>query len=142
MSEMQSYLKEKLHEFNSKYNVKYKLSTCWDKELKRQWKRDCEEISAQWQEVNSVADIQKYVDWYAATVERYENIRGFYTDAYDMDLALYRAISAIQKMAQCYDMDRFDFHTFGKAEIDTLFEKLYETLKAMQDVNLRRAMQD
>ena len=59
-----------------------------------------------------------------------------------MDLALYRAVSAIQKMAQCYDFDDFDFHTFGKEDIDNIFDTLYQWLEEMKNVNMRRAMQD
>lgn len=59
-----------------------------------------------------------------------------------MDLALYRAVSAIQKMAQCYDIDDFDFHMFGKTDIDEMFELLYIWLDEMRNVNMRRAMQD
>lgn len=42
-----------------------------------------------------------------------------------MDLALYRAVSAIQNMVQCYDMDDFDFHMFEKEDIDEIFDMLY-----------------
>lgn len=142
MSEMRDYLKNKLDEFNKNYNVEYKLNTCWDKDMKRQWKRDSEEIRSQWQNINSVTDVQKYVSWFASTVTRYENIGGVYTDAYDMDLSLYRAIYAIQKMAQCYDNKNLDFHTFDKDKIDRLFNELYISLKEMKEINLRRAMQD
>lgn len=52
------------------------------------------------------------------------------------------AVSAIQKMAQCYDFDGFDFYTFGKEDIDKMFCALYGNLEAMKNVNMRRAMQD
>lgn len=86
--------------------------------------------------------MQKYVNWFASTVARYENIKGIYTDAYDMDLSLYRAVYAIQKMALCYDNNNLNFHTFGKEEIDRMFSELYKALKEMQEINLCRAMQD
>ena len=75
-------------------------------------------------------------------VKQYQNIKGLFSDAYDMDLALYKAVSAIQKMAQCYDFDDFDFHTFGKEDIDNMFAVLYQWLEEMKNVNMRRAMQD
>ena len=142
MSEMRDYLKSRLDEFIRNYNVENKLNTCWDKDLKRQWKRDSDEVRSQWKNINSVADVQRYVDWFASTVARYENVKGIYTDAYDMDLSLFRAIYAIQKMAASYDNEKLDFHTFGKDEIDRLFSELYRVLKEMKEVNLRRAMQD
>lgn len=144
MSELQNYLKTKLNDFSQTENVLYRLNAyCeYDRELKRQWKRDREEIRNQWQDISSVAVVQECMRGYAATIERYKNIKGIYSDAYDMDLALYRVVSAISKMAQCYDMERFDFHTYGKEEIDNLFVELNRLLKEMNDVNLRRAMQD
>lgn len=59
-----------------------------------------------------------------------------------MVLSLYRVVYAVQKMAQCYDNSNLNFHTFGKEEIDRMFSELYKTLKEMQEINLRRAMQD
>ena len=84
MSELQSYLKTKLNDFSKTDNVLYRLNAYCesDRELKRLWKRDHEEIRNQWQGVSSVAAIQEYMRGYAATIERYKNIsrikfRGF-----------------------------------------------------------------
>ena len=142
MEDLQEYLKEKLKEFNKAYNAEYHLNTYFDRELKRQWKSDYERTRGQWQSVKSISDVKRYVNGFVGAVKQYQNVKGLFSDAYDMDLALYRAVSAIQKMAQCYDIDDFDFQMFGKAEIDDMFNVLYEWLKEMQNVNIRRAMQD
>lgn len=142
MEELQEYLKEKLNAFKKTYNAEYHLNTYSDKELKRQWKNDYKRIRGQWQSVKSISDVNRYVNGFVGTVKQYQSIKGFFSDAYDMDLALYRAVSAIQKMAQCYDIDDFDFHMFGKTDIDEMFELLYIWLDEMRNVNMRRAMQD
>ena len=142
MEELQEYLKEKLNEFRKTYNAEYHLNTYSDRELKRQWKSDYERTRGQWQNVKSISDVKRYVNGFVGTVKQYQNIKGVFSDAYDMDLALYRAISAIQKMAQCYDIDDFDFHMFKKEDIDEMFDTLYQWLEEMKNVNMRRAMQD
>lgn len=141
---MKSYVKDKLAEFNTQYNVKYKLDSCWDndREIKKQWKKDREKIRLQWQEVNSISDVKTLIERYASTVKRYKNIRGVYTDSYDMDLALYKVVSALQKMARCYDIEALGFNKCSKEDIDDIFDNLYKILAEMEDVNMCRAMQD
>ena len=109
---------------------------------KKQWKKDREKIRLQWQEINSIFDVKTLIERYASTVKRYKDIRGVYTDSYDMDLALYRVVSAFQKMAQCYDYKELGFNECGKEEIDSLFDRLYQIFDDMEDVNMHRAMQD
>ncbi|WP_097015548.1 hypothetical protein [Anaerocolumna aminovalerica] len=142
MEDLQEYLKEKLKEFKKAYNAEYHLNTYSDRELKRQWKSDSERVRGQWQSVKSISDVKRYVNGFVETVKQFQNIKGLFSDAYDMDLTLYRAVSAIQKMAQCYDIEDFDFHTFGKEDIDELFITLYTWLEEMKNVNMRREMQD
>lgn len=83
-----------------------------------------------------------YIERYASIVENYQKIRGVYTDSYNMDLALYRVISALQKMAQCYDYETLGFNECSEEEIDALFDRLYQVFNDMEAVNMRRAMQD
>ena len=142
MEDLQNYMKEKLTEFNKTYNVEYHLNSYFDKDIKRQWKSNYKRIKEQWQSVKSVSDVVRYVNGFAGTVKQYQSIKGLFSDAYDMNLDLYRAISAIQKMAQCYDIYDMDFYTYGKDDIDNLFDALYKWLEAMHTVNTRRAMQD
>lgn len=142
MGDLQEYLKDKLSEFNKTYNAEYHLNSYFDRHIKSQWKEDYKRVQGQWQSVKSISDVQRYVNGFAATVKQYQNIKGLFSDAYDMDLALYKAVSAIQKMVQCYDFDDFDFHKFGKEDIDNMFVALYQWLEEMKNVNMRRAMQD
>lgn len=142
MEDLQEYLKEKLNEFKNTYNAEYHLNAYSDKDLKRQWKSDYERTRGQWQSVKSISDVKRYVNGFIGTVKQFQNIEGVFSDAYDMDLALYRAVSAIQKMAQCYYIDDFDFHTFDGEDIDEMFSTLYQWLEEMKNVNWRRAMQD
>lgn len=142
MEDLQEYLKDKLSEFNKTYNAEYHLNSYFDRHIKSQWKDDYKRVQGQWQSVKSISDVRRYVNGFAATVKQYQNVKGLFSDAYDMDLALYKAVSAIQKMAQCYDFDDFDFHTFEKEDIDNMFVALYQWLEEMKNVNMRRAMQD
>lgn len=142
MEDLQEYLKDKLSEFNKTYNAEYHLNSYFDRHIKSQWKNDYKRVQGQWQSVKSISDVQGYVNGFVVTVKQYQNIKGLFSDAYDMNLALYKAVSAIQKMAQCYDFDDFDFHTFGKEDIDNMFAVLYQWLEEMKNVNKRRAMQD
>ena len=131
-----------MSEFNKTYNAEYHLNSYFDRHIKSQWKNDYKRVQGQWQSVKSISDVQGYVNGFVVTVKQYQNIKGLFSDAYDMNLALYKAVSAIQKMAQCYDFDDFDFHTFGKEDIDNMFAVLYQWLEEMKNVNKRRAMQD
>ena len=142
MENIQEYLKEKIDHFNEKYNVENQLNRYFNKEIKHKWKIDQEKVKNQWQYIKSISDVRKYIDGFIGTVKYYQNIRGIYSDSYDMDLALYEAILAIKKMEQCYDFNGFDFNTYTKEDIDEMFDTLYKWLKEMDDVNIRRAMQD
>lgn len=145
MENLQNYLKEKILEFNKKYNVEQSLQyrSTVDKEIKRRWENDYKYIRNQWQYIGSISDVMSRVDNFTGRVNYFKDKRGFYEDAYDMDLELYKAILAIRKMAQCYDIeDKFDFYMFGKDDIDNLFSTLYNGLKDMENINMRRSMQD
>lgn len=142
MGSMQEYLKDKLAEFNKVYNAEFRLYSYSNRDIKQQWKEDSKRIYNQWLSVKSISDVKRYVNGFIATVEQYENIKGYFSDAYDMDLVLYKGVNAIQKMAQCYDMEDFEFHKYRKEDIDKLFDILYDGLEKMKNVNMRRAMQD
>lgn len=142
MEDLQQYLRSKLDAFNKTYNVQQYLNSYTDKDLKHQWKYDRERVKGRWQDIKSISDVERCIVGFAATVERYQNIKGIFSDAYDMDLSLYEAVLAIQKMAQCYEFDNFDFHTFNKTDIDNMFVTLYKWLEEMKNVNMRRLMQD
>lgn len=145
MENLQDYLKEKISEFNRKYDVEHSLEyfATVNKDIKRRWKEDSVRIKSQWQYIKSISDVMLCVDGFIGRVDYFKDKKGIREDAYNMDLELYKAISAIRKMAQCYDLDdKFDFHTFNRTDIDNLFSILYNGLKDMKDVNMRRAMQD
>lgn len=144
MNELQQYLKNELNKFNKIYDARYHVSRYMDKDLQRRWKKDQKSIDQYWQSIKSTDDVRQSVNIFIGTVESFENVsRGIIGDAYDMDLALYKAVTAIQKMTQCYDMSNdFDFYQFGKEDIDKMFETLYSGLKRMEKVNMNRAFQD
>lgn len=144
MKDLQKYLKEKLAELEKSYDLIHalKIESDSNNDLRRRWERDYERTQAEWQSVKSISDVLGYVNRFEATVKQYQNVKAIFSDAYDMDLALYKAESAIQKMAQCFDVDRMDFHTFSQKDIDDMFNKLYNNIEAMQNVNERRALRD
>ncbi len=88
-------MKEKLAEFNQLYNARYQLNSYTARHIKQQLKEDDRRTQSMWQSAKSVGDVQRYINAFLATVKQYENIRGVFTDAYDMDLALYRVVNAI-----------------------------------------------
>ena len=144
MNELQQYLTDELDKFNKTYKAEYYLSRYVNKDLQRRWKKDKKDINQYWQSIKSINDVRRSVNIFIGTVESFENVsRGYIEDAYNMDLALYKAVMAIQKMTQCYDMPNdFDFYQFGKDDIDKMFETLYLGLKKMEKVNMNRAFQD
>ena len=136
MSEMKDYLESKLNEFNSKHNVHAKLNR-YDGDEKKRWKRDYERTRNLWQEVNSVADVKDYIDRYVFLVEQEElKTTDLYT--YDVDLALYRAVYALQKMVHCFDMVGFNWNHLGKETIDDLFSEMYNSVEKMKNIITRR----
>lgn len=142
MENMQEYLKDKLEEFNKNYNVEQQLNMYNDKDLKRRWKSDHERAQWEWQFINDVTDVNRYINGFIGSVKHLQNIKGIFADSYDMNLALYKAILAIRKMAQCYEFSICDFGSCSKEDIDAMFDTLYQWLKKMNNVNMRRAMQD
>lgn len=139
MSEMKDYLESKLNEFKCKHDIQAKLNR-YDGEIKKQWKCDCERTRELWQEVNSVADVQDYIGRYVFLVEQEEQLKTTDLYTYDVDLALYRAVYAIQKMVRCFDMAGFDFGLLDKAAIDDLFASIYGAFAKMENVIVRRTM--
>lgn len=141
---MKDYLDKKIADFKKYYNVQHHLSTYCnnDCDLNRRWKKDFNQIQNQWQDISSISKMQEYVDMYSSIVERCNDAKGIFIESYDMNLALYRAIKAIEKVANCYDRDGFDFNEFGQDEIDKLFAKLYYWTKEMQNISFRRSVQD
>lgn len=142
MADLQKYINDKLQKFIQVYDVEGSLNLYNDKDLKRMWKKDSLKIKNQWQDIKCYMDVKEAVDSYVATVSRFQNIPGVLEDAYMMDIALYKAINAIKKMRQCYDSATFDFEEQSKENIDYLFDQLNFGEKLMQDINMRRLMQD
>lgn len=136
------YIKNKLRELNSIYNVEQHLNSYTNRHIKQQWNEDSKNVYKQWLSVKSISDVEIFINGFIGTVKQYENVNGVFTDAYDMDLALYKVVNAIQKMAQCYDSHDFNFHTLNTNDIDEIFSTLHDGLNRMNNVNMHRAMQD
>ena len=139
---MKNYINNKLDEFNREHCVESKLNN-YEGYFKKQWKKDREEISRSlWGEVRSVSDVINYVNLYVDSVEREVNLNVKYLDIYDIDLALYRAVYAMNKMAYCYDNPNCNFITVEKNEIDALFSMLKTAHIEMKNELARRSMLD
>jgi len=135
---MKDYLQSKLNEFKSEHDPYAKLNR-YDGDEKRRWKRDYKRTSDLWKEVNSVADVKEYIDRYVFMVEREERLRTTDLYTYDIDLALYHAVYAIQKMVHSFDMEGFDWNNLEKEAIDDLFSELYNSVEKMKNTITRRA---
>lgn len=137
---MKNYINGKLEEFNRKCCIHNKLNS-YDGDYKKRWKRDYNDIkNSLWREIMSATDICEYVDRYIYSVEREISSNNTYLDIYDIDLALYRAVYAIQKMACCYDNNNCDFSSFDKSQIDALFEKLNIAYDKIKNEIFRRSI--
>lgn len=137
---MKQYINNKLDKFNKEHCIESKLSS-YDNDYQRQWEKDYKDIHQNlWGKIMSANDVLDLVDRYIVSVEREEKLNVTYLDIYDTYLALYRALYAIRKMAQCYDNPNCDFNTFGKDEIDNMFIKLEKTYNRMKQELLRRTM--
>lgn len=141
MSEMKDYLESKLNEFNREHNVQAKLNR-YDGYEQKQWKRDREKTRDLWAKVNSITDVKEYIDRYVFMVEREERLRTNDLYTYDVDLALYRAVYAIQKMVHSFDMEGFDWNNLEKEAIDDLFSELYVSVEKMRNIITRRTSWD
>ena len=141
MSEMKHYLASKLEEFNRKHNARAKLDR-YDGDLKRQWKRDEQRMSNIWREVDSIADVQNYIDRFVWLAEQEDKVKTTDLCTYTADVALYCAVYAIQKAISCFDMERFDFSLLDKEAIDAMFGLLYSAVKKKENAVLRRTMWD
>lgn len=138
---MKDYIRFKLNDFEKEHAV-LNTSNIYDGDIKRQWKNDSEEIHGSWKDINSISDVYSYIDSYVYSVEREGNLKTLCLDTYDTDLALYRAIYAIEKAVCCFDNKDLDFNTLDKESIDILFTKLNNAYKKMQDIIMRRTMYD
>lgn len=109
------------------------------KELKRQWERDRKQ--PKWEDVMCMADVQNYVDRYTVVVDRYMDTKTG-VDVYYVNLALYRATYAIEKMVNCYDNNTCEFYFENTSDVDNWFDKLHKLIHIMQDETDRRSMVD
>lgn len=136
---MKKYINDKLSELKRYYNAKDSLITYCGNDLKHQWQKDYKEVTDLWKSIVNMNDVEKYFCEYENSVNRYIDSKSC-VDYYYVNLSLYKLTYSIEKMAACYDNDRYDFHFNNMAEIDELFEKLYKQISIMQDETLRRSI--
>lgn len=139
MSGAHNYLEIKLDKFNKEHDVLGKLSR-YDGDLKKRWKQDYNNRESVWRNVNSVDDLHSYIDRYTCAVEREKANKSLSLDTYEVDLALYHAIYAIQKAIHCFDMNAFDFNSLSYDDIDDLFWKITKSVNEMKDILICRTM--
>ena len=139
MNDVSKYIKNKLNEFCKEHDVPGKLNR-YDGDLKKQWKNDREKTKMLWQEILTEADVHTYVDNFVYSVEREVSLNTPFLETYYTDLALYRAVYAIEKMAQCYNNNNCQFDMIDINTIDSMFEKLEKAHRKMKDELMRRTM--
>lgn len=145
MMEVQQYMLDKIGDFKAKVcNPEAHLNnmaSC-DKEFKRMWKRDKESID--YAGITNNAKVMDYVQRFEGSVYFVENHvkRGHIEDAYNMYESLYKALTALFKMAQNMDNSYCEFEEISIQEVDENFNKLEEVVKRMENANMHRAMQD
>ena len=114
----------------------------FDNEFKRMWKRD--KAAFDYAGIEDNAKVMDYVQKFENSVYFVETFvkRGIQEDDYNMYVSLYKALKALFKMAQNIDNDHCQFKEMSIQEIDDVFSKLEDVAQRMNNVNMRRAMQD
>ena len=143
MSQTEDYLKQKIKDFKQNYNAEVKLNSYSNKELRLRWKDDKQSALKEWHYINNIADVERYVTCFVEKVKHYNNMDNLlWEDSYDMDLFLYKAMLAMNRMEQCFENNKYGFSTCDEEKIDSMFEKLNNGLEMMNDVILRIMMQE
>ena len=141
MSSANDYLKIKLDEFEKEHSPYSKLSR-YDGDLKKRWKQDYSQRETVWRNVNTVADLYRYIERFVCATEQEVALQTRNLDTYEVDLALFYVTYAIQKAIHCYKMKISDFYTLSNDDIDKIFDRLYKRVSDLKDTVMRRAMWD
>lgn len=145
MMEVQQYMLDKIRDFKAKVcNPEAHLNnmaSC-DKEFKKMWKKDKESID--YAGITTNEKVMDYVQGFDGSVYFVENYvkRGHIEDAYHMYESLYKALTALFKMAQNMDNPYCELKEISIQEVDEIFNKLEAVVQRMENANMRRAMQD
>ena len=129
MMEVQQYMLDKIGDFKAKVcNPEAHLNNM----------ASCDK------EFTNNAKVMDYVQRFEGSVYFVENHvkRGHIEDAYNMYESLYKALTALFKMAQNMDNSYCEFEEISIQEVDEIFNKLEEVVKRMENANMHRAMQD
>lgn len=129
---MKDYIKKKLEDFYEKCgNIESKLDR-YDDIYQKQWKRDKDDISKNlYQQITSTSDVIQYIDYFLASVEREKSLSVLNLDIYDVELALYKAVYALEKMANHYDNNKCSF-SIDEKQVDELFDKMEQAYTDMK----------
>lgn len=129
---MKDYIKKKLEDFYEKCgNIESKLDR-YDDIYQKQWKRDKDDISKNlYQQITSTSDVIQYIDYFLGSVEREKSLSVLNLDIYDVELALYKAVYALKKMANQYDNNKCSF-SIDEKQVDELFDKMEQAYTDMK----------
>lgn len=145
MIELQQYILDKISDFKAKVcnpeACLNNMASC-DKEFKRMWKRDKESLD--YAGITNNEKVMDYVQKFEGSVYFVENYvkRGHVEDDYNMYESLYKALTALFKMAQNMDNSYCEFEEISIQDVDEIFNKLEEIAQRMKNANMRREMQD
>lgn len=144
MMEVQQYMLDKIRDFKVKVcNPEAHLNNMasYDRDFKRMWKRDKDNF-----DYAGIIDNERvfdYVQGVEGSVHFAENLKlGHIEDAYNMYLSLYKALTALFKMAHNMENSYCDFEEITVQAVDEIFDELEQVVQRMENVNMRRAMQD
>lgn len=140
MSDVSNYIKNKLNEFCRAHDVLGKLNR-YDGDLQKRWKKDREKTKMLWQEILTETDVHNYIDKFVYSVKREVRLNTSCLETYDTDLALYRAVYAIEKMANCYSNEKCQFDVININMVDVMFEKMEQAYNELKNELMRRTMQ-
>lgn len=145
---MKEFLEGKIAEFEKNHFYKGYLSST-DPEIKRRWKEEEKIRDRKWCEIKSNKDVYDLIDQFDGAVSIVEKFvwpgHGHIEDGFNMSLALYNAIRGLKKLAQFVDRHSGSadgFSEITEQEVDKIFSRLEEIYVRMEEMNMRRAMQD
>ena len=143
MNNFIQYLKAEISKFKEKFcdpELSLGNFVYGHKEFKEKWKSD---KHGDYRKIKSNADVFDKVSRFVTIVSRVKEEKDCPIDyEYWMKCNLHEAITALSKMANCFDNPQCNFEELSNKEVDDIFENLINAVESMEHLILLRQMKD